>query len=170
MRDAYMAAGENEWTHRGEEIAHVDPYGYSDLMNERARGRNVAEGFVRADEFWIVEAGEVVGSLGVRHELNEKLRLVSGHIGYSTHPAHRGRGIATFALRKGLDVLAGLGVAEALVTCSPENLASIRVIEKCGGRRTGDAVFPERSDLTRRRYLLSTKAEPDVHNLFRIRD
>ncbi len=159
MRDAHMAAGENEWTYRDEEIAQVEPPAYVDLMGERARGRNVAEGFVRADEFWIVEAGEVVGSLGVRHELNERLRLISGHIGYSTHPAYRSRSIATFALKKRLEVLAGLGVAEALVTCSPENLASIRVIEKCGGRRITDTVFPERPDLARRRYLLPTNAE-----------
>lgn len=161
MRDAHMFIGENEWTHRGEEIAHTDPHAYVDLMNERARGRNIAEDFVRADEFWIVEDGEVVGTLTVRHELNEKLRQMGGHVGYSTHPNHRGRGIATFALRHGLDVLAGLGVTEALVTCDEENAASARVIEKCGGRRIEDGRFPDRPNLRRRRYTFVLETRLD---------
>ena len=53
-----------------------------------------------------------------------------------------------------LSVLRHLGVEEALITCRTDNAASIRVIEKCGGRRIDDADFPERPDLTRRRYLI----------------
>jgi predicted acetyltransferase len=159
MRDAHMAIGENEWTHRGAEIAHTDPNAFVDLMNDRAAGRRIAKGFVRADEFWIVEGGEVVGTLGVRHELTERLRQMGGHIGYSTHPDHRGRGIATFALRHGLEVLAGLGVTEALVTCDENNAASARVIEKCGGQRIGDAHFTDKPDLKRRRYIFALQAE-----------
>ena len=157
MRDAHMAIGENEWTHRGEEIAHTDPHAFVDLMNDRAAGRRIAEGFVRADEFWIVEGGEVIGTVGVRHELTERLRQMGGHIGYSTHPDHRGRGIATFALRHGLEVLAGLGTSEALVTCDDNNTASAQVIEKCGGRRIDDAHLAERPDLKRRRYAFTLK-------------
>ena len=135
MRDAHLAIGENEWNIRGEEIAHTDPHGYVELMNDRAQGANIAEGFVRADEFWIVESDEVVGSLSVRRELTEQLRGLGGHVGYSTHPGHRRRGIATFALQSGLEILASLGIIEALVTSRADNIASIGVIEKCGGRR-----------------------------------
>jgi predicted acetyltransferase len=154
MRDAFMAAGENEWTYRGEEIAHTDPYAYVDLMNERARGRDVAEDFVRADEFWILEAGEVVGALNVRHVLNDQLKKIGGHIGYATHPAHRSRGVATFALNRALNVLRHLGVEEALITCKGENLASVRVIEKCGGQRIEDSVFPGHPEFTRQKYVI----------------
>jgi predicted acetyltransferase len=158
MRDAHMAIGENEWIYRGEEIAHTDPHAYVDLMNDRARGRSIPEGWVKADEFWIVEGGEVVGTLGVRHELNEKLRQMGGHIGYSAHPDHRGRGIGTFALRSGLEVLTRLGVSEALVTCSEDNLPSIRVIEKCGGQRIEDTEFQNLPFKPRRRYVFALKA------------
>ncbi len=95
----------DEWNSRGEEIAHIDPYAYVDLVTDRAQGRNVADGFVRADEFWIVSAGVVVGSVNVRRELNESLSRLGGHVGYSTHPAYRRRGIAKFALRSALGVL-----------------------------------------------------------------
>lgn len=158
MRDAHLAIGENEWNIRGEEIAHTDPHAYVELMNERARGANIAEGFVRADEFWIVGSSEVVGSLSVRHELTEQLRGLGGHVGYATHPAHRRRGIATFALQSGLKILGRLGIAEALVTSRADNIASIGVIEKCGGRRIEDAVFPGRPELTRRRYVFPLKS------------
>lgn len=159
MRDAHLAIGENQWSYRNEEIALTDPHAYVDLMNERAAGRNLPDGWVRADEFWIVENDEVVGSLNVRHELNEKLRQMGGHIGYSTHPSNRGRGIATFALKNGLAILANLGIAEALVTCAAENTASIRVIEKFEALRIEDCEFPDRPDLRRRRYLIPTKTE-----------
>jgi predicted acetyltransferase len=154
MRDAFVAAGEDEWQYRGEEIAHSDPHAYVDLMNERAKGRDVAEDFVRADEFWILADGEVVGSLGVRHVLTDRLKKLGGHVGYATHPTYRGRGVATFALNRGLSVLKHLGVEEALVTCHEENHASIRVIEKCGGRRIEDSEFPGQPDWTRRRYVI----------------
>jgi predicted acetyltransferase len=158
MRDAFMELGEDEWNIRGEEIAHTDPYAYVDLMNDRAQGRNVADGFVRADEFWIVREGLVVGSVSVRRELNEGLRRIGGHVGYSTHPAYRRRGVATFALKSALAILEDLGVAEALVTCRADNAASIAVIEKCAGRRIEDAEIPEYPDRTRRRYLVPTKS------------
>ncbi|HTA37653.1 MAG TPA: GNAT family N-acetyltransferase [Candidatus Acidoferrales bacterium] len=154
MRDAFMAAGEDEWQYRGEEIAHSDPHAYVDLMNERAKGRDGAEDFVRADEFWILADGEVVGSLSVRHVLTDLLKKLGGHIGYATHPAYRGRGVATFAFDRGLSVLKHLGVEEALMTCQYENLASIRIIEKSGGRRIEDSEFPGRPDLTHRRYII----------------
>jgi predicted acetyltransferase len=154
MRDAFVAAGEDEWTFRGEEIAHVDPVAYVDLMNERSRGRDVAEDFVRADTFWILDDVEVVGMLDVRHVLTDALKKIGGHIGYATHPGRRGCGVATFALDRGLSVLKHLGVEEALITCQAENLASIRVVEKCGGQRIEDAEFPGRPEMARRRYII----------------
>jgi predicted acetyltransferase len=128
------------------------------LINDRSQGRNVADGFVRADEFWVVFAGAVVGSLSVRPQLNEGLSRLGGHVGYSTHPAYRRRGVATFALKSALAILEDLGVAEALVTCRADNAASIAVIEKCAGRRIEDAEIPEYPDRTRRRYLVPTKS------------
>jgi predicted acetyltransferase/N-acetylglutamate synthase-like GNAT family acetyltransferase len=158
MRDAHTSIGENEWIYRGEEIAHSDPHAYVDLMTDRAYGRNIPKGWVRTDEFWIVESGEVVGMLSVRPELNDWLRTIGGHIGYAIHPQHRRRGLATFALKNGLQILGYLGVDEALVTCRPDNVASIRVIEKCGGCRIEDASILDRPELNgRRRYLVPTR-------------
>lgn len=76
---------------------------------------------------------ELVGRVQIRHALTPWLHEVGGHIGYGVRPAYRRRGYATELLRNGLDVLRGLGVERALVTCDDDNLGSSRVIERCGG-------------------------------------
>lgn len=70
-----------------------------------------------------VEHETVLGIVNVRHRLNDKLRRLGGHGGYSVRPSARGRGHAT----------AMLGERKALVTCEEDNHASTAVIRKCGG-------------------------------------
>lgn len=151
MRDAVIAAGEDAWSGHGTEIARKDVKGYIRAAHDWAQGKNVPENWVATSRFWIVENREVVGELEVRHHLLARLRVMGGHIGYHT-PLHRGKGVATYALREGLKILADMGVREAIITCADSNAASARVIEKCGGIRAQDAVVAgfER----RRRYVV----------------
>jgi predicted acetyltransferase len=99
-----------------------------------------------ADCYLIFANDVVVGQLDIRHPLTEHLTQYGGNIGYNVHPGYRNRGIATWALRTALKMVVTKGVTEALRTCGHDNVASIRVIEKCGGRRIADS--------TRRRYLI----------------
>jgi RimJ/RimL family protein N-acetyltransferase len=158
MRDAFVAAGEDPWSGQDQEIAHRDPVAYATALCDWSDGRNLPPNRTPFDAFWIVRGDVVVGQCGIRHPLTPKLAAFGGHVGYDVHPAYRNQGIATFALREALNVLAGKGVAEALVTCAEDNVASIRVIEKCGGRRIADS--------TRRRYRVPTgldaEAEADI--------
>jgi predicted acetyltransferase len=142
MRDAVLGAGEEGWGPHGTGIALTDVHAYIRAANGWAKGEGVPEDWVPMSIYWIVESGEVVGELDIRHYLTPKLREMGGHIGYHTHPDHRGKGVATFALREGLKVLAGMGVSSALITCSESNVASLRVIEKCGGVRVQDSIIP----------------------------
>ncbi len=151
MRDACVAAGEDPWPDH-KVIAHDDVIGYARLLNEQAAGKNLPDGWVPADTFWILDGPEVVAECDVRHRLTPHLRDLGGHIGYVVHPLHRGRGVATFALRECLKVLAARGETEALLTCAAANAASIRVIENCGGRRIDD------SSTGRRRYVIALAA------------
>src|SRR3954454_21945351 len=62
-----------------------------DAFIERAqRGADTSipapEGWVHGDLYWITDAGEVVGFMSVRHELNEFLSNFGGHIGYAVRP------------------------------------------------------------------------------------
>ena len=78
-------------------------------------------------------AGELVGRVSVRHELDTFLAELGGHVGYGVRPAFRRRGHATEMLRQGLVVARAAGVDRVLVTCEEGNAASARVIERLGG-------------------------------------
>jgi predicted acetyltransferase len=145
MRDAFTAAGENEWG-GGAVIAHTDPAGYLETLRSWSEGENLPANWCPADCYLIFSEDVVIGQLDVRHPLTEHLKQYGGNIGYNVHPGHRNRGIATWALRAALEMLAAKGATEALLTCAHDNAASIRVIEKCDGQRIADS--------TRRRYVI----------------
>lgn len=98
-----------------------------------SRGEELAEDWVPCTTLFLVERGEVLGVVNVRHALTDSLRRCGGRVGYAVRPSARGRGVATAMLEHALVVLAGLGVGRALVTTDRDNPASSRVVEKCGG-------------------------------------
>lgn len=86
-----------------------------------------------SDTYFIYQNHSVVGVINIRHQLNEGLLKIGGHIGYSTHPAFQGMGIASTAVKFALWQLKNKGVDKVLITCDDDNLASAKVIEKNGG-------------------------------------
>lgn len=102
--------------------------------------------------FIALSDGVVVGILTLRHTLNDFLRQYGGHVGYSTHPDYQGQGVATAMLAFGLQTLRALGVDKVLLTCDDTNLASVRVIEKNGGRLE-NRVEKSNGTLTRRYWI-----------------
>lgn len=100
---------------------------------------------------WIVEGEEYLGSIALRHELNDFLLAEGGHIGYSIRPSARRRGHASTALRQVLELAAEMGHERLLLTCAEDNAASRAVIEGAGG------VY-EDSRASTRRYWVSTIA------------
>jgi len=79
------------------------------------------------------QTGKLVGTVSVRHALNDHLAATVGHIGYSVAPSERGKGYATQMLKLALEYCKALGIDSALLTCKGINIASRKVIEKCGG-------------------------------------
>lgn len=92
---------------------------------------------------WIVEGDEYLGSIALRHELDDWLRSFGGHIGYGVRPSARGRGLASAALAQMLDTAAERGLPEVMLTCDVENPASRRVIERSGGRYEATVTAPD---------------------------
>ena len=107
---------------------------YARAMDRLADPESARElGMVPDTKRWLVEDGELLGFLSVRHELNEWLLEEGGHIGYSVRPSARRRGHATYACAWGLEHLRSLGVDRALITCDDDNLASAATILRNGG-------------------------------------
>ncbi|MBP9206513.1 MAG: GNAT family N-acetyltransferase [Kofleriaceae bacterium] len=101
----------------------------------------ISQGQAGAACIWAVcEAGVVIGCAllfdvrGVRGAC----RYNAAELGYWVLPPHAGRGVATEAARAALAVAFDqLGLHKVVAACVPENLASIRVLEHLGMRRTG---------------------------------
>jgi predicted acetyltransferase len=91
------------------------------------------DGKVHASYWWIVEQDTYLGAITLRHDLNDFLREVGGHIGFGIRPSARRRGLARWALGAVLTRARALGLARVLVTCDDDNVASSRTIEANGG-------------------------------------
>ncbi|MFE9746684.1 GNAT family N-acetyltransferase [Saccharothrix saharensis] len=96
---------------------------------------------------WIVEDGQVLGGIGLRHGPEDYVR-VFGHIGYGVRPSARRRGLATWALGRMLAEAHDL--EQVLVVCEDGNTASMKAIERNGG--VFDGMYG-----TLRRYLIKTR-------------
>jgi predicted acetyltransferase len=102
------------------------------LIDMRERS-NLPEGFVPATELWLIDREGFIGRTIIRHKLNDRLRVLGGHIGYWIRPACRRKGYGTFAMATALEEANRLGLEKVLVTCDADNLASRKIIEKGGG-------------------------------------
>lgn len=97
------------------------------------RGERLANKFVPNTYLVGVVGDRVVGRVSLRHELNDFLKRMGGHIGYAVVPSERGKGYAKEMLRQALTMAKSLGIEHALITCDETNLASRRVVEANGG-------------------------------------
>ena len=108
--------------------------GFADWVGERLRLTHRA-GAPCPDERhasprWIVEDGQVLGGIALRHRYDDDL----GQIGYGVRPSARRRGLASWALGEMLrEARAALGLDRVLIPCLADNLASARTIERNGG-------------------------------------
>ncbi len=93
---------------------------------------------VPSTEFWLIEGDEThgiyIGTLSLRHELNDYLTRIGGHIGYQIRPSKRRQGYGTTLLCLGLEKARDIGLTRVLVTCDENNIGSKKVIEGNGGR------------------------------------
>jgi predicted acetyltransferase len=83
---------------------------------------------------WIWDK-EFCGHIGLRWKpgTEDLPPTCSGHIGYAVVPWRRGEGLATAALLAILPDAQAIGLKHVCLTASPDNPASVRVIEKAGG-------------------------------------
>ncbi|WP_299373781.1 GNAT family N-acetyltransferase [uncultured Tateyamaria sp.] len=149
--DVYRAALETGWSPRttrpeaaAEELRAIakDADAFVASLNDPdARGDDIQlpdGSFVkRLPSFrrWIWDDG-FCGSIELRWQdgTNALPPTCLGHIGYAVVPWRRRKGLATFALGAFLTEAQGVGLTAVDLTADPENIASVRVIEKNGGQ------------------------------------
>lgn len=100
---------------------------------DESLGVNLKPDRVPQTTCWFYVDDKPVGFIKIRHYLNDRLKEIGGHIGYTIAPEFRGRGYATKMLELALIEAKKLGIVKVRLTCYSSNVASRRVIEKNGG-------------------------------------
>lgn len=93
---------------------------------------------------WIWSDG-FCGSVGLRWQpgTEDLPPTCLGHIGYAVVPWRRGEGLATAAVLEILTIAREVGLRHVDLTADPDNIASIRVMEKAGATYVGTFTTPE---------------------------
>ena len=107
---------------------------------------------VPATTYFAMLGEKVVGTVQIRHELNEYLSQVGGHIGYSIAPSERGKGYGNAQLTLALEKARMLGLLRVMITCNSDNIASARTILRNGGVHDSD--FTEDDGTIVQRYWI----------------
>ena len=109
----------------------------NDYINNLSRGywspSDKQDGSSPVTHFWYVVEGNVVGRCSLRNKLVGTFGESHGHIGYDIHPHFRQRGFGSHMLAALLEVAKKRDMHSLLITCHPDNIASRRMIENCGG-------------------------------------
>lgn len=108
-----------------------------DEREESSNGINLKEGHVPDTYFFLWDDEQLVGLFKIRHRLNDFLRRGPGHIGYGILPQFQGKGYATLGLALALkkaDKILPANETEIYLSCSKNNPASLKVMQKNGGR------------------------------------
>lgn len=104
------------------------------ILEDQFCGRNLTSDRVPSSMLYAFLDGKIVGRSSIRHELNDFLLNVGGHIGYAVATSYRNKGIATEILRQSLQYCREvLHLKRVLVTCDDDNVGSYKTIEKNGG-------------------------------------
>jgi predicted acetyltransferase len=120
----------------------------------QSRGEGLEEGRVPGTTLFLVHEDRILGVANLRHRLTEHLLRFGGHVGFSVRPSERCNGHATRLLEGVIEYTrANLEIDRLLVTCDPENVASARVIEKCGGVFEGESFYEPIGRAVRRYWI-----------------
>src|SRR5882672_4969691 len=95
---------------------------YVTQLTNEARGEHLPKGYVASTTYWLIDEGELIGRVNIRHMLTQHLMREGGHIGYDIRPTKRNQGYGKKILAFALSKAKALGIARALVTCDETNL------------------------------------------------
>ena len=163
FRDAIVAyieefrdVGESFWQQHRDEVLN-DFAGFLNRHGPGSLDGDLPDGLVPQTQYWLICGGRLVGTVRIRHRLDEFLLYEGGQIGYDVSPSQRGCGLGCRLLARALDEARRLGLERVLVTCDSDNIASARLIEKSGGVLEDEvpSKLPEKAGKKVRRYWIN---------------
>lgn len=137
-RDSYLAAlgemaNEKQLIQIDADQARTDFDSFVQGLLVRAEGKNLPKGYVSETIFWLVDEGEYIGRVSIRHSLTPHLLDIGGHIGYDIRPSARCKGYGKKILELALPQAKELGIDRVLLTCDETNAGSRKIIEANDG-------------------------------------
>ena len=132
FRQEWVVQEPGERIHGSGGFHHYENYNeWLDKMEKAAK--NPEPDWVTATQYFGIIDDKIVGTIQIRHYLNEYLLKFGGHIGYGVRPSERRKGYATKMLSLALGECKRLGIERVLITCDKDNVGSARTIQKNGG-------------------------------------
>ncbi len=118
-------------------------------------GINLKENYVKQTILWLIDNSEFIGEVRIRHELTKELLMHGGNIGYIVVGEKCNKAYATKMLSLALRYCKEkICLKKVLLTCNDENIASIKVIEKNGGKLQDKITNIYNNEKITRRYWI----------------
>lgn len=153
----------DEWHHDGSEIVpwilklnYQTPQDFEKLIkkiNNAFFGLELENFPACLTYFAINEQDKIIGAVNIRRYLNNELLKANGHIGYGVRPTERNKGYATEMLKMALAETKAMKMPKVLLGAYEDNLASCKVIEKCGGKLDNIITEESTSKIFKRYWL-----------------
>lgn len=135
MAEFQTGAERTAWVYLGQDEPHDTPLRNFDeyVLRLRSAQTEALPNFVENTCYWAIYRDELIGRIAIRHELNDYLRRIGGHIGFIVRPSFRQMGVASEMLRQILQTDRARAIKKILITRDEDNLASEKAIIKNGG-------------------------------------
>lgn len=112
-------------------------------LEKQRKNSSLIDGHVPSTVYLVYnQSRELVGIADIRHCLNDALLHCGGHIGYSVRPSKRNQGYGSCILQEALDICRRImKFQRVLLTCSSNNVPSIKIIIKNSGNYENSVVY-----------------------------
>lgn len=107
-----------------------------ELRFDRKRQTKILDSKIQEYVFGMYSTGtnNRIGSIKLRPRLTQELEEYGGHVEYEVNKKFRGNNYAVKSCTLLFPLMKKLKINPIIITCNPTNIASIKTIEKIGGK------------------------------------